>query len=150
MASSITNSSLTVTITEAITLNGQPINSENKLAISDVNEYDKRIMSLPNGSEVTVVAFSALVAAGTFVRGDMKYFRLTNKDTVNYCRIRVKKNGSDTFDVRVNAGQSFMMGNALLNTSDTAAAFVTFDEADGISGQAYGGNVDIEYVVAST
>jgi hypothetical protein len=150
MATSITNTSLTVTINEAIQLNGQPINSENKLIISDVNEYDKRIMTLPTGSEVTIVAFATQVAAGTFVRNNMKYFRITNKDTVNYFRVRVKKNGSDAFDVRVNAGQSFMMGNSLINASESAAAFVTFDEADSISGQAYDGNIDVEYVVAST
>ena len=97
MASTITNTNFTATITEAITLNGQAINSENQLVIADVNEFDKRIMSIPATSEVTVVAFASAVAAGTFIRGDMKYFRVTNKDTVNYARIRVKKNGADTF-----------------------------------------------------
>jgi hypothetical protein len=100
---------LLITISESNNLNGQDINSENQLTIEDVNEYDKRIMTLPQGSEVTIIAFAAAVAAGTVIRGDMKYFRITNKDTVNYARIRVKKTGADTFDVRLNAGQSFML-----------------------------------------
>lgn len=150
MATTIVPQNLTVTIATAITLNGQTINSQNDLVIPDVNEFDKRIMTLPTGSEVTLVAFGTQVAAGTFVRGDMKYFQVTNKDAVNYARIRVKKNGSDAFDTRLNAGQSFIMGNSNLNASETAAAFVTFEEADSISAQAYNNPIDIEYVVAST
>lgn len=149
MASKITPQNLTVTISEQIVLNNQSINSENQLVIAEVNEFDKRIMAIPTSSEVTIVSFASAVAAGTFVRGDMKYFRITNKDTVNYARIRVKKSGSDTFDIRLDAGKTFLMGNDKINTSDTAVSFVSFEDADGISGQAYGGAVDIEYVVAS-
>lgn len=149
MATTIVPQTLTVTISEQINLNNQPINSENQLVIESVNEFDKRIMSLPINAESTIVAFATAVAAGTFIRGDAKYFRITNRDTVNYARIRVKKNGSDTFDVRLDAGKTFMMGNAKLNSSDTAAAFATFEDADSISGQAYDATVDVEYVVAS-
>lgn len=149
MASTITAATFTATISEAITLNGQAINSENQLTIADVNEFDKRIMTIPTSGEVTVVAFGTAVAAGTFIRGDMKYFRITNKDSVNYARIRVKKNGADTFDIRLNAQKSFMMGDVAESVSATAVAFATFQEADSINAQAYGANVDVEYVVVS-
>ncbi len=149
MASTITPQTLTITISETINLNNQAINSENQLLITEVNEFDKRIMSVPINAEVTIVSFATQVAAGTFVRGDMKYFRVTNKDTVNYARIRVKKNGADAFDIRLDAGKTFMMGNAKLNTSDTAAAFATFEDADSISAQAYDTAIDVEYIVAS-
>jgi len=148
MASTITPANLTVTISEQINLNNQPINSENQLIISNVNEVDKRIMTVPT-TEVTIVSFSTDVAAGTFVRGDLKYLRITNKDTVNYARIRVKKNGADTFDTRLDAGQSFIMGNTKENASETAASFTTFEDADSINAQAYTAAVDIEYFVAS-
>jgi len=149
MATTVTPQDLTVTITETINLNGQPINSENQLIIEDVAEFDKRLMQIPISSEVTVIAFGSAVAAGTFIRGDMKYFRVTNKDTVNYARIRVKKDGSDTFDTRLDAGKSFMLGNAKENVSETAVTFVTFEDADSINMQAYGSPIDVEYVVAS-
>lgn len=149
MASTITAANLTTTISETITLNGQTINSENQLVIASVNEFDKRIMTIPTSSEVTVVAFSTAVAAGTFVSGDMKYFRVTNKDAVNYCRIRTKKNGADTFDIRLDAGQSFLLGNTKESVSATAVSFSTFADADSINAQAYTAAVDIEYVVAS-
>jgi hypothetical protein len=149
MATTIGVSDLTVTITEAITLNGQPINSENQLIIEDVAEFDKRIMTIPSASEVTVVAFGSAVAAGTFVRGTMKYLRITNKDTLNYARIRVTKNGADTFDTRLDAGKSFMMGNTKESVSASGAAFSAFQDADSINMQADSADIDIEYVVAS-
>lgn len=149
MASTIAAQSLLVTISTQITLNGQPVNSENQLTIQNINEFDKRIMSIPSASEVTVVAFGTAVAAGTFIRGDMKYLQITNKDAVNYARIRCKKNGADTFDQRLDAGQTFIMGNTDLSVSETAAAFATFVQADSINMQANNAPVDIEYVVAS-
>lgn len=149
MASTITAQNFTATISTQITLNGQPKVTENQLIIADVNEYDSRIMNIPTGSEVTVVQFASAVAAGTFISGDMKYLQIINKDTVNYCRIRVKKNGGDTFDIKLDAGQPFIMSNVKETVSETAAAFATFEDADSISAQAYGGEVPIEYVVVS-
>ena len=150
MATTITAQTLLVTISTQITLNGQPINSENQLSIANINEFDKRIMSIPTASEVTVVAFGTEVAAGTFIRGDLKYLQITNKDTVNYARIRVKKNGADTYDEKLDPGQTKILGNTKLSVSATAASFATFQDADSVNMQAYGGAVDIEYVVAST
>jgi hypothetical protein len=149
MASTITAQNFTATISTQITLNGKPQVTENQLVIEDVNEYDSRIMNLPTASEVTIVQFASAVAAGTFISGDMKYLQITNKDTVNYARIRVKKNGADAFDMRLDAGKSFLMGNVKENVSETAVAFATFEDADSVSGQAYTAEVPIEYVVVS-
>lgn len=149
MASTITPQNFTATISTQITLNGKLKETENQLVIADVNEYDSRIMTIPTSSEVTVVQFASAVAAGTFISGDMKYLQIVNKDTVNYCRIRVKKNGADTFDQRLDAGKPFVVGNVKESVSATAAAFATFQDADSISMQAYGAEVAIEYVVVS-
>jgi len=149
MATTITASSLQVTITTQITLNGQAINSENQLVIPSITQFDKRIMTIPTANEVTVVAFATGVAAGTFVSGNLKYLQITNKDAVNYVRIRVKKNGADTYDQRVDAGGTFIIGSVQESVSETAAAFATFQSADSINAQTYVAPVDIEYVVAS-
>lgn len=149
MATTLTPATLTVTISTAINLNGQPRNTENQLEIESINEYDSRIMTIPTSSEVTVIALGTTVAAGTFIRGDLKYFQVTNLDAVNYARIRMKKNGADTFDQRLDAGKTFMVGNGKLNVSASGATFVTFVDADSISAQADTAPVDIEYVVAS-
>lgn len=149
MATTVVAQNLTVTISTAITLNGNQRNTEHKLVIPSINEYDSRLMTLPLASEVTLVSFSTIVGAGTFIRGDLKHFQVTNLDTVNYARIRVKKNGADTFDQRLEAGQTFITGNAKESVSATAASFATFVEADSISMEAYVSPIDVEYVVAA-
>ena len=149
MGSSITASNLIVTVSESITLNSQPINSENQLVIANINEVDKRIMSVPISSEVTIAAFSTSVAAGQYIGSDVKYIRVANKDLVNYARIRVKKNGGATFDTRLDAGKFFIMGNTKESVSETAAVFSNFADMDSINAQADTAAVDLEIFVAS-
>lgn len=149
MATTLTPATLTVTISEQVILNNQPINSDNQLTIPSITQVDKRIVSIPTASEVTLVDFAASVAAGTFVSSNLKYVRVTNKDAVNYARIRVKKSGADTFDIRLDAGKSFMMGNTDESVSATAATFTSFVTMDSISAQANTSSVDIELFVAS-
>lgn len=149
MATTITASTLTVTISEAITLNGQAINSENQLLISDITATDKRIVSIPTATEVTVMAFSTAVAAGTYISANVKYIRVTNKDNTNFVRIRCQKNSSQTFDIKLQAGKTFMMGNTSESATTSAAAFSAFVTADSILAQADTAAVDIEIFVAS-
>ena len=149
MASTISAQTLTVTISESLNLNNQPINSENQLTRASIGQVDKRIVNIPTASEVTVVAFGTAVAAGTVIRANVKYIRITNKDATNYVRIRVKKTGAETFDVKVDAGQSFILSNASESVSATAGAFSAFVDADSINAQANTAAVDIELFVAS-
>lgn len=149
MGSTVTPADLTVTVTTNVVLNGQPKTTENQLIVEDVNEYDSRIMTIPSTSEVTVMNFASAVAAGTFIRGEVKHLQITNLDAVNYARIRVQKTSSYGFDIRLDPGKIFMMGNAKEYASQTGATFVAFADADYISAQADTSPVDIEYVVAS-
>lgn len=151
MASTIERQTLTVRVEEEITINNNSVNSSNEFVIQNVYNIDKRIMTIPESNEVTVISFSSsLPAEGTFVRGALRYLRITNKDAVNYARIRVTKYLGDTFDTRLEAGQSFMMGNSLESVSETAVAFASYEDADSINMQAFLEPIDIEYFVAST
>lgn len=149
MASTLTAQTLTVTISESINLNNQPINSENQLTIASIGQIDKRIVNIPTASEVTVLAFGTAVAAGTVIRANVKYIRITNKDGVNFVRIRVKKSGADTFDIKLDAGQSFILSNAKESVAATAGSFSAFVDADSINAQADTAAVDVEMFVAS-
>lgn len=149
MATTITNASLTVTVTEQIELNGQSINSENQLVISDINEVSKRIVTIGISSEVSLVLFGAAVAAGTFINSNIKYIRITNKDNTNFVRLRITKATAETFDIKLEAGKSFMLGNVKESVSATAGAFSAFVDATGINAQADTAAVDLEIFVAS-
>lgn len=151
MASSVTAVNLTVTHTEQITLGTTAMDSSNQIIIPSIVQADKRIVNIPTASEVVVIAFNAsAVAAGQFVQANVKYVRFTNLDDTNFVRLRVKKTGADTFDVKILAGETFIMSNTKESVSATAGAFSAFVDADSINMQADTAAVPVEYFVAST
>lgn len=148
MASTLQTTTLTVTISEQLTSNGQTFNYENKVLLSNIKPFDPRVMTIPI-TEVTVIDFAAAVAAGTFISANVKYIRITNKDDTNFIRLRIIKTSGQTFDVKVDPGKSFLMGNTKESANISGASFSAFVDADNISAQADTAPVDIEYFVAS-
>ena len=65
-------------------------------------------------------------------------------------RIRVAKTAGLTYDVKLEAGKYFILGNNKESASETNAAFVAFVDIDSISAQADTAPVDIEYFIATT
>jgi hypothetical protein len=148
MASTLDTTNLTVTISEQLTSNGQTLNFSNQLVLANIKPFDPRVMTIPT-SEVTVIAFGSAVAAGTFIAANIKYIRVTNKDDTNFIRVRVTDVSGQTFDVKVEAGKSFMMGNTKESANTNGGAFSAFVDCDNISAQADTAAVDIEYFVGS-
>ena len=100
MATTITAATLTVTLTEAVSLNGYDQGSKNTLTVSSVNEVNKRIVTVPT-SEIEVVAISTANAAGTFIEGDVRYIRITNLDDTNHVTLTFKNENDDEFAVKL-------------------------------------------------
>ena len=149
MATSITAADLTVTITESVTLAGSDRGSTHTLTISDVTEVDSRIVTVDTtGAEI--IGFGSANSKGTFVRTDVKYIRLTNKDDTNYVIIGMSKSGADTFYIKLEAGKSIMFGNDDLEVDASGGAYSAFVEADSIQAKANGAACDLEYFVALT
>ncbi len=148
MASTLVTTTLTVTISEKLTSNGQNLNYENQLVLSNIKPFDPRVMTIPI-TEATVIDFSTVVAAGTFISANVRYIRITNKDDTNFIRIRVTKISGQTFDIKLEAGKSFLTGNTKESANIDGGVFAAFVDADNISAQADTAPVDIEYFVAS-
>ncbi len=149
MATTIVDGILTITITEDIVLNGQSINSSNKIDIAAINEVDKRIVTIPVASEVNILAFAATVAAGTFIPANVKYIRITNKDSANPVRCRAIKSGADTVDLQIDPLKSIMLGNTSIQAFIAGGAFTAFVNMTGINLQAVTANCDVEYFIAA-
>jgi hypothetical protein len=145
MASTIVNATLAVTITEAVTLNGKSYGNINNLSIANVNEVDERILTIPT-SEVGVVTFGAAAGAGTFVRANVKYLRITNKDDTNFISLHLTSATDDVW-VKVEAGKSFMLGTGEI---ETASSFSAWADVTAITAIANTAAVDIEYFIALT
>jgi len=125
MTTTLTAATLTVTVTEAVSLNGYDQGSKNTLTIASINEVNKRIVTVP-ASEIEVVALSTANASGTFIEGDVRYMRFTNLDDTNHLTLTFKNENDDEFAVKLDKGQSFIYN------ADLSGGVV--DTMDGIDG----------------
>ena len=158
MASTITAADLTVTVTEAITLNGYDQGSKNIKTIGSIGEVCKRILTITT-NEATIVTMSGAVAsAGHFNDSFVKYMRFTNLDDTNFLTLTFTNDDNDEAAIKLDAGNSFMwfadnsggmvdVFNATQNAdsgSDTDLEPITTIQAD-----ANTGNCDLEIFIAS-
>lgn len=145
MASTIVNATVTVTITEAVSLNGKSYGNINNLSIENINEVDQRILTIPT-SEVGVVTFGTANSAGTFVRSAVEYLRITNKDDTNFISLHITSATDDAW-VQIDAGKSFILSNGNIETASSFSAWADITDITAIADTAA---VDIEYFIALT
>ena len=125
MTTTLTAATLTVTVTEAVSLNGYDQGSKNTLTIASINEVNKRIVTVP-ASEIEVVAISTANASGTLIEGDVRYMRFTNLDDTNHLTLTFKNENDDEFAVKLDKGQSF-----IYNADLSGGVVDTMDGLDG-------------------
>ena len=153
MATTITAATLTVTLTEEITLNGQDKGSTNALTVASVTEVSQRIVNVPT-SEVVILAMGTAVAAGQLVEGDVRYIRLTNKDDTNHITLVFKSENNNECSHLLDAGHSFIYpgdnSGGVVNTHDASASALTvsLDDLVDITAQANTAACDLEIFVA--
>ena len=158
MASTITPSTMTVKITETISLNGAAQGASNTSTFASIAEISKRILTITT-NEATIATFSGAVASsGHYNDSAVRYMRFTNLDDTNHITLTFKNDDDDEVAIKLDAGNSFIWAadnaggmvdvfNATQNAdsaSDTALGSVTTIQAD-----ANTGNCDLEMIVAS-
>tara|TARA_R100001510_G_scaffold26279_1_gene23119 strand:+ start:162 stop:644 length:483 start_codon:yes stop_codon:yes gene_type:complete len=111
---------LTVTITEAVTLNGSSRGSTNTLTVTGVDDIYHRIITCPDDVPVTVANFHANTGTSdsSLDVENVKYIRITNMDGSNPVivdlQIDAAENDSAAADncaMLLEAGKSFIMGS---------------------------------------
>jgi len=147
MASTITAASATVTINESIFLNGKDQGGSHTRTIANINESDRRIMTVPTASEINLIELNTDNGQGKFVGSAIKYIRITNLDDTNFVRIRISDGGTHVADIKVAAGATFMLSTDKIHTG--AGAFASFVDMTQIAAQADTAACDIEYCVLS-
>ena len=151
MSSRITPATMTVTITEAITLNGSAMGATNALSLPSIGEIITRIMSVPSASEIKIMSLGAAAAAGVLDRAKLKYLRITNLDNSVEARIRIADTDSNEMaDFKLLPGHSFLLGQAVISAQVGAGAFSAWEDIEDISAQGISADVDIEIYAAMT
>jgi hypothetical protein len=156
MASTITAATLTVTLTESVTLNGSDQGATNTLSIASVNEVSKRIVTATT-TERIILVFGSNIAAGQFDKTKAVYVRITNLDDTNHVGLIFRNLPGDEFSVKLDKGQSFIyngdLAGGVVDTMDAvdAAGLTsnTFDDLVDITADADTASVDLEVFVAS-
>ena len=157
MTTTLAAATLTVTLTEAISLNGYDQGSKNTLSIDSVTEVSKRIVTVTT-TEATIATFSAAVAAGNYIAANVRYVRFTNKDDTNFITLTFRNQDNDEFAVKLDYGQSFMLTGDNVNgmtaifnaTQDAdAASSANFGSLTNIQADADTGSCDLEMFIAS-
>jgi hypothetical protein len=153
MTSTVTAATLTVTITELITLNGVDQGGTNTLEIGSINEVMKRIVTCSASQTTTIAEFRNDVheSSGAIDIEDSRFIRITNLDDTNSVEIAIVTVGT-TYQVKLDPGHSHLLGSAndlMLAEADTTPSFGAMADVNSIRVRPGTSAVDIEIFVAS-
>jgi hypothetical protein len=159
-------SDLNITIQESVTLpNGNKEFASNSKTISGINQVLRRIDTISttfSGSGIEILKFvnsESEQTAGSFVKDEVKYVRITNLDSTYNAEIYLVDTNNEFVIFKLEAKKSLMFGNVDFNASqngdyvvegvwdpDYYSDFVYYDT---IKAKAENSAVLLEYFVAS-
>ena len=150
---------LTVTLTEALTLNSATIGGTNTKVVSGINEVDKRIVTITTNESTIMTMSGAVASAGHYNDSAVRYMRFTNLDASNHITLTFRNQDNDETAILLDAGNSFMwfadnnngMVGVLNATQDADAASDTnLGSITNIQADANSGSCKLEILVATT
>jgi len=151
MATTISAGTLTVKLTESVSLNGSNMGATNTLTVAAINEINQRIVTVDAGNVRTLFNFGGTIAAGEFIRANVKYLRITNKDDTNTVSINMRGNATNCW-VEVKPSGSFILTTAssmMEADDDTTVATPVLEDLQIISAYSASG-ADLDCYVALT
>ena len=147
MATTVTASTLTVTISESYTLNGVSYGNTSTKSYTSNGQVLQRILNVST-SDPAIIDFGASDAAGQVVVGDYKYFRITNLDDTNFITLALY-NGADTFFYKLLAGDTFVLMSNEMDAIDSSRTFGAFADITQIKADADSSACDIEIIAVT-
>ena len=161
MASTITPSTLTVTVTESISLNGSAQGASNSVDIASIKEVFKRIVRCVDDTDCTIATFQTATSTsdGAIDLENVRYIRVTNLDDANPVNLSLQVAGGEdgspnmSTTILLKAGESFMLGTVHdgIALDDDAAGIVTaLTDLESLLVAPLSEDVDVEVFIAST
>jgi hypothetical protein len=161
MASRLTAGTLTVTITEAlsVTHNTSADNRSHAQTLTktfaSIDNIDGRILNLPNTNQVKVADLvdngSEAGAPGAFKRSAVEYIRITNLDDSNAVGVILEDTGGDVAGITVDPDASFILTSTDIEANAGGTAVTARGGAiDEIFLRADSANVQVEVLIATT
>ena len=153
MSTTLTAATMTVTVTEAISLNGKDQGATNSFTIASINEVFKQIVTATT-TATTFLKFGTAASAGTLIRADVSYLRITNLDDTNFVTVGLSDDSADTAYFKVEKGQSVIIGGSdegpEVEVKTDACALSAFASVDSLILDADTASCDVEIFAAMT
>ena len=157
MASTLTAATLTVKLTESVSLNGSDQGSENTLTIPSIARIDRRLVTVTT-TEVEIAKFHTTdVAPGRYDEDKVVYMRITNLDDSNHVILIFKNQDNDESAFMIDKGCSFIYGcdlaggvRATADAVDNGTLTVSLNDLVEIRADAAASTCDLEIFVAET
>ena len=154
MASTVTASTMTVSISESITLNGKNQGGTQTFNISSISDIFQRIVSCTASQTTIIASFNADVhgAAGAIDIENSKYIRITNLDDTHAVELAIV-GAATLYQVKLAAGESHILGSAndlMLAEADASPSFGTMADIASIQVNPDSNAVDVQVFIASS
>ena len=152
-SSSYAAATLTVTVTEALTINNKDYGSTQSFTMASISNVDRRIVTATT-TEATIMTFSTAMAAGQSIPAKVQYIRFTNLDDTNHITLTFANENDDEFAVKVDAGQTFALygdndgGMADVLDAKDSALSLSLGDLKSITVDADTASCDVEIFVA--
>ena len=153
MPSTISAGTVTVKITETVSLNGSTYDATNVLSIQLVNEVSQRIMTLPGQQNREIAKFTTTVGPGEFLRSQVQYMRITNLDDTNSLAVGTRASLNYAWQL-LTPGRSWILSAgdvAFEGVTSAAMSIPSLGNVDSV--WCYGSSIadiDIEFFIALT
>lgn len=139
---------LSVTITESVTLNGSERGSTNTTDITGISQVSNRVMKVGT-TEQSLILFDTAEGAGQFADSSVDYLRVTNLDSTNFVTLRMTS-GDDEYFVKIAPGDSYVLFETVMDADDdSGAAVATLTNIDSIKAKADTLACNVELFVAA-
>ena len=153
MSTTLTAATMTVTVTEAISLNGKDQGATNSFTVASINEVYKQIVTATT-TATTFLKFGTAASAGTLIRADVSYLRITNLDDTNFVTIGLSDDSADTAYIKLEKKQSVIIGGTdegpQVDIHASAGAFAAWADVDSLILDADTASCDVEIFAAMT
>ena len=160
MASTITAATLSVTLSESITLGGTQYGGTKELSIASIKEVFKRIVRCVDDTDCTIATFQTATntADNAIDLENVRYIRVTNLDDTNPMNLSLQIAGGEDGSANmsathlVGAGQSFIMHTVHdgIAVSDANATLVdSLTDLESLLVDPLSEDIDVEVLIAS-
>ena len=141
--------SLSLTVTERLSLNGDNYGSVRTVDYANINNAYKQTFEVPADAPKILLSLGSDVGGGAVVQANLRYLRFRNNDPVNYVTLGFGNTGAQQAFFKLPPGGTFILEAPAIDANAAGAAFSSWGDIDAISAKADTAKCLVEMLVAT-